>query len=172
MKMAKRSLIILAAALGIAAIFLIVAARNAAAPLPGPAAQADATSSVQEAGSYIELRGTRIGVDVAATEAARDQGLGGRDSLADDRGMLFLFPAPGSYGFWMKDMRFPIDIVWVASGAVAGWEADVDPQIGAAESELKVYEPPEPVDSVIELPAGKAAALGLRVGDPVIEHIE
>jgi len=175
MHLPRKYIIVLVAVLGVAAAFLIFAARRAGVPCPAEGQTGSActqASPAPSAGSYVEVRGARISVDVASTEAAQEQGLSGRDSLALDHGMLFVFPAAGSYGFWMKDMKFPIDIVWVSSGTVVGWEADVDPQIGAPDGDLTVYYPPQAVDSVIELPAGKAAALDLAVGDPVIEHIE
>src|SRR3990167_8151062 len=51
-------------------------------------------------------------VEVADTETLREQGLGGRRSLPAGRGMLFIFDQPGSWGIWMKDMRFSLDIMW------------------------------------------------------------
>lgn len=166
MRNLKHPAIVVFCTLAVAAAFLIVAARHATAPIPERANAPEASSS------YVEVRGARIAVAVAATEVAREQGLSGRESLGNDSGMLFLFQEAGSYGFWMKDMRFPIDIVWIASGTVVGWEANVDPQIGAAEGDLKIYYPPRPVNTVLELAAGKAASLGLTVGDHVIEHVE
>src|SRR5882672_5260542 len=51
----------------------------------------------------------------ADTDALRTLGLSGHSPLAADEGMLFIFPAPGEYGFWMKDMLFPLDLVWIAA---------------------------------------------------------
>ena len=61
----------------------------------------------------LSVNGHRIRVDIADTEEKRVLGLGERDTIGDDEGMLFVFPEPDFYGFWMKDMQFPLDIVWL-----------------------------------------------------------
>jgi uncharacterized protein len=63
----------------------------------------------------INIAGQNIKVDLALTEAEQAQGLSGRPSLAEDEGMLFVFANPGKYLFWMKDMNFPIDMIWLSS---------------------------------------------------------
>jgi uncharacterized protein len=62
---------------------------------------------------YVKIAGQTVKVDLATTPKEQEQGLSGRISLADDTGMLFVFPQAGKYFFWMKDMNFPIDIVWL-----------------------------------------------------------
>lgn len=58
---------------------------------------------------------TTLTVEIADTDSEREQGLSGRKNLPKDQGMLFVLDEPGQYGFWMKDMNFPIDIVWLDS---------------------------------------------------------
>jgi hypothetical protein len=65
-----------------------------------------------------EARAVRVGaatytVEVAANDAARERGLSGRSSLAPGTGMWFVLAEPSRPGFWMRDMRFPIDLVWI-----------------------------------------------------------
>jgi uncharacterized membrane protein (UPF0127 family) len=81
-------------------------------------------------------------------------------------GMLFIFPVPSLYGFWMKDMRFPIDIVWISDNRVVGISHNIPP---AAQQSLVLprYYPPRPVSLVLELPAGTAVADGIVVDTPV-----
>jgi len=62
----------------------------------------------------VHIAGQDIKVDLALTEAQREQGLSGRQSLNENEGMLFVFDSPGNYPFWMKDMNFPIDIIWLS----------------------------------------------------------
>jgi len=81
--------------------------------------------------------------------------------------MLFLFEDAGYWSFWMKDMRFPIDIVWIAGDRIVGFEERVAPEPGAAERDLRRYAPPEPVDKVLELAAGRVRLLRAEVGDTV-----
>lgn len=59
------------------------------------------------------LGGQLLVLEVADTDARRVQGLSGRKSLPHNHGMLFVFPVDGMYGFWMKDMHFPVDIIWL-----------------------------------------------------------
>ncbi len=63
----------------------------------------------------IEYKGHTIAVKLAETDATREQGLSGTPSLAPDTGMFFIFEKPGNWGFWMKDMVYHIDIVWLDS---------------------------------------------------------
>ena len=106
-----------------------------------------------------------IAAEVADTDGSRTLGLGGRDALADGAGMLFVFPRDTTPGFWMKDMRFPLDMVWIDAGKrVIGVTADVQPQPGATDNALALYQPPSPVQYVLELSAGAAARLGLAAG--------
>jgi hypothetical protein len=62
---------------------------------------------------YVEIGGQSVKVDLAVTGAEQAQGLSGRESLSPDEGMLFIFSKPGKYAFWMKDMNFPIDMIWI-----------------------------------------------------------
>ena len=101
---------------------------------------------------------------VAKNPTTREQGLGGYTSLGADKGMLFIFPKSGQQNFWMKDMNFPIDIVWINSGMkIIGVESDVSPN-----SYPKVYSSPVSTQFVIEVNAGFAEKLGLIVGTRVI----
>jgi hypothetical protein len=100
---------------------------------------------------------------VSSTEALRDKGLGQRDSLDTDKVMLFIFDAPDLLGFWMKDMRFSIDMMWLdAQGVVVSIENNVSP-----DTYPKVYFPTKPSLYVIETNAGVLQSVGVKVGDKV-----
>src|SRR3989344_3587537 len=62
---------------------------------------------------YVKIAGEKIHVMLALTPIEQQQGLSGRDGLKDDEGMLFVFANSGEHLFWMKDMKFPIDIIWL-----------------------------------------------------------
>ncbi|HEY8121749.1 MAG TPA: DUF192 domain-containing protein [Myxococcota bacterium] len=108
----------------------------------------------------------RVAVDVVETPAQRTQGLSGRPGLAPDEGMLFLFEAPRIQSFWMKDMRFEIDIVWIRDGRIVG----ITPNLPLPKSPraLPQYASPVPCDVVLEVRAGAAHHWGLLVGDRVV----
>lgn len=111
----------------------------------------------------IELKGQTIRVSVADTESARGQGLSGRAGLAADEGMLFVFPEDGEYAFWMKDMLFPIDILWIsADGTVVYMAENVSP-----DTYPQSFRPNAPARYVLELPAGYAEAHAVEIGDRV-----
>lgn len=108
---------------------------------------------------------TEVRVRVASNGRSRERGLSGKKSLAADEGMLFLFDAPNTFGFWMKEMRFPIDILWIDGTTIADMTTDVP--IPVPGERLPLYSPRVPVDKVLEVPAGFAKTHGLRVGMPL-----
>ncbi len=69
--------------------------------------------NTQEKTNYVEISGQKIKVEVVNTPESRAQGLSGRESLAENEGMLFVFDSPSDYSFWMKDMNFSIDMIWI-----------------------------------------------------------
>ncbi len=98
--------------------------------------------------------------EVVTTQAAQELGLGGRSVIPDNYGMLFVFPQDGTYGFWMKDMLVPIDMVWVAvDGTIVSIEVSVPP-----DSYPRVFYPSQPSRYVVETRSGFAAANGWKVG--------
>jgi uncharacterized protein len=107
--------------------------------------------------------------EVASTPEAQSQGLSGRDSLDFNQGMLFLFDGLDKYGFWMKGMKIPIDIVWIRNDRIVGVEENVPPPTDPNSlAELKIYRPPLAVDKVLEVAAGRAKSFGANIGDQVI----
>lgn len=104
-----------------------------------------------------------IRVELARAPAELELGLMHRTGL--DGGMLFIFPGEGSYGFWMKDMGFPIDIVWISSGHdVLGVSGNVPP----CSDPCPLYYPPAPVKYVLEVPSNSSASQGLSPGRKVV----
>ena len=65
--------------------------------------------------SHILVGNVLLIVEIAKTSAAQQKGLSGRTSLASDHGMLFVFDHEDYWGFWMVDMKFPLDIIWFNS---------------------------------------------------------
>ena len=112
----------------------------------------------------IRINNQVIIADVVKTDKERERGLSGRESIGVNEGMLFEYTGNEQVTFWMKNMKFPIDIVWIRDGVVIGFEQNVDPQVGAPESALVRYNSPEPVSQVLELQAGRVKTLRLFVG--------
>lgn len=106
---------------------------------------------------------TEIRVEVAETRAEQERGLSGREKLAADKGMLFTFSQKRRYPFWMKEMKFPLDFIWIDSGKVV--EATENILIFDREGAVSVIYPGEEVDGVIEVNAGFIRAHRVTVGD-------
>lgn len=111
--------------------------------------------------SMVFLGGQEVIVVVADTPALREQGLSGRKRLDTNEGLLFVFPESQQYGFWMKDMRFPIDIIWFDRDRkiVDVWEH------ATPESYPKIFTPSASAQFVLEVPAGFFVEHYLKVGD-------
>lgn len=101
--------------------------------------------------------------EIASTSEARAQGLSGRAEVPPNYGMLFVFGVPDLYGMWMKDMRVPIDIVWLDSaGVVIGIEENISP-----DTYPETFYPPSPASYVLETRPGEAKAQGWDIGDTI-----
>lgn len=110
-----------------------------------------------------DVRADPISFELADTPEEQERGLSGRSEVPHRYAMLFVFPKAGRYGFWMKDMRVPIDIVWLdEAGVVTRIDAWVDPA-----SYPTLYYPPVPTRYVIETRAGEAEALGWEEGSAI-----
>ncbi len=114
----------------------------------------------------VTIGGQTFQVEVASTDAQKAQGLSGRNNLAKNAGMLFVFDSPSQPDFWMKDMNFPLDFVWISGGRITGINRNVPaPQSGTAAKNLPTYAAPGLVDYVLEVNAGAGQAI--KIGDEV-----
>jgi hypothetical protein len=104
-------------------------------------------------------------VEIADSEMEREYGLMCRRSLAPDRGMLFLFARSEPQMFWMRNTLIPLDIIYIGEdGRVVSISRNVQPldESGAPSA--------GPAKFVLELPAGRAAQIGLLPGDRVLHR--
>jgi hypothetical protein len=116
----------------------------------------------------VSVAGKPLEVTIARTVAEKEKGLSEKPSLCSGCGLLFLFDQPGIYPFWMRKMRFDIDILWIKDDRV------VDVTYGAKKPSAEEFEVPKqiyqsqvPIDKVLEVNAGWAAGNGIKVGDEV-----
>ena len=117
-------------------------------------------SEVYRPDGYVQVDKMYIQVQSMVTDAERQQGLSGRSCLGSDQGMLFSFEEAGNYGFWMKNMSFSIDAVWLSSDKkVVTVKSNMSPQ-----SYPTTYTSKNPAKYVLELPAGQASKLGMYEG--------
>jgi uncharacterized membrane protein (UPF0127 family) len=128
----------------------------------------------------VTVNGTTLIVELATTNDAIKKGLSGRPMLATDRGMLFIFPKPGLYRFWMLDMRFPIDIIWINDGHVVSMNQNVGVAFDAVASPRQsifgwllrrrrpiFYSPTSPAQYVLEVNAGFSAEHRIIPGNEI-----
>ena len=117
----------------------------------------------------VSVGGAAFEVEIAFTPEGRTRGLSGRDSLADGAGMLFVFESGAASSFWMREMRFALDFVWIGDGCeVVDIHAAVPaPPAGTALGELPIYSSRTPARYNLEINAGEAAARGIEIGDAV-----
>ncbi|MFH0801702.1 MAG: DUF192 domain-containing protein [bacterium] len=105
-------------------------------------------------------------VEKACTVGARVQGLSGRKELADDKGMLFVFQDKKTRNFWMKDMHFGLDILFINNGRIMEIITLPKPAGGVIPSCLSRCQ----ADQVLEINAGMAGKLGIHPGDRLTER--
>ncbi len=111
----------------------------------------------------LTIAGTELHVAYANMPAEQERGLSGTQSLGEDQGMLFLFPTENTPSFWMKDMNYPIDMIWVASNKKV---VDITPSVDPS-TYPKTFSPKSPAQYVLEMPAGFAEKNTIEEGTQV-----
>jgi uncharacterized protein len=105
-------------------------------------------------------------VSIAASGKDQEIGLSETNSIAANQGMIFLFKVPGYYSFWMKNMKFPIDILYINNDTIVTIINDAKAPKNSAES-LTIYAPTQPADKVLEIQAGLSNKYHFKNGDKV-----
>ncbi|MDO8669322.1 MAG: DUF192 domain-containing protein [Candidatus Buchananbacteria bacterium] len=111
------------------------------------------------------IAGQEINVKIARTPSEQSLGLGKTKTLAENNGLFFVYNNYVIPSYWMKDMEFPIDIIWIKDNMVMGYEKDLKPQGNNAN--LPIYQPKTFINYVLEVNAGFADKHGLKIGDRV-----
>lgn len=114
--------------------------------------------------TQVILHGKILHVEVMTTPEQLTQGLSGREKLGSD-GMLFILPSTDKPEFWMKEMQFALDMIWLRDGEVVEITPNVPfPSPGTKLSDLPFYSPSQTANMVLEVEAGKAQAWGIIPG--------
>lgn len=143
-------------------------AAPAVTPLPTAAELPAATPTPDLDLPVVIIGGLSWPVELAVTAEEQVLGLSGRAELTAGSGMLFVWDGESRRSFWMPDMNFPLDIVWIDGDcAVVAITREAPPQRpGQSRAELPRYVV-EGVQYVLEINAGEAALRGVKVGDGV-----
>lgn len=116
----------------------------------------------------VQINENVLKVEIADTKDKRSKGLGGKEKLASDEGMLFIFPELKKHSFWMKGLKFPLDFIWIKGNSVVDIIKDVPtPREGQKDEDLPIYLPITEVDKVLEVNAQTVDRLGIKVGDDI-----
>lgn len=102
-------------------------------------------------------------VEIADDDEKTARGLMFRDRLPDDRGMLFIFEKEHKYQFWMMNMKFNLDMIWLdANGKIVYAVEDAEPCIDEAHTSLCTYSPDAPAKYVLEVNSGFVKEHGIN----------
>ena len=130
--------------------------------------QKNGDNIVVSVGSRVKIGDASFNVTVADTPNKRTKGLSGRKELSPDKGLIFVFEKSGIYPFWMKDMNFPIDIIWIDEGLrVVYVKENATPK-----SYPKTFTPNTPSLYVLEVNTGVIAKKKIKIGDEVFIDLE
>jgi hypothetical protein len=110
----------------------------------------------------VRIKGAEIKVEVAADPISRYNGLSRRDSLCPDCGMLFKFNDSAEREFAMREMEFPLDIIFINQGQIIKIAKNLPAE---GKSQINIYSSDGLADSVLEVNAGYCARQGITAGD-------
>jgi len=114
----------------------------------------------------MELQGEVLDLWVAKNTYQHYKGLGGRESFEEKDGLIMIFPQADKYAIVMRDMEFPIDVVWFSQGKVVDMAQNLPPE-DKVEKDLTKYYPRQKASLILELPAGWISSHGLKIGDEI-----
>ncbi|MEI7890723.1 MAG: DUF192 domain-containing protein [bacterium] len=110
---------------------------------------------------FVAIGSSKVSAELVVDGKKMERGLGMRNNICSSCGMLFKFQKVGRYTFWMKDMRFPLDIIWILNNSIVYVEKNVKHDFAG------FLVPSENADAVLELNAGYLDKNNLKVGDIV-----
>ena len=103
-------------------------------------------------------------IKIAKTPLEQTRGLSNHPPLAENEGMLFEFPDKQIRRFWMKEMLFPLDIIWINDSRIINISKNLPPE---GSTPIKIYSSITPADAVLEINAGVSDKYGFKTGDQV-----
>lgn len=151
------------AILGLLVIAVLVAGfggRHSNQPISKSACGAYRTDKVATVGS------NKINMEAVESPVDKEKGLSGRPCIEANQGMLFVYDHSGYYSFWMKGMKFSIDIIWISTDhKTAGVERNVEPS--TYPGSRFINDKHHPAQYVLELKANRSTDLGITLGTPI-----
>lgn len=108
-----------------------------------------------------EIKGRKFQLLVAKSDKDKQIGLSKHKSIKDGEAMVFVFDKEGLYSFWMKDMKFPIDIIYINQNKIVTIYKNLP------KDNLTIYSPTQTADKALEINANLSDKYGFNVGDTV-----
>ena len=112
------------------------------------------------------INGQSFTLYVAKTQKEKEIGLSKYNKLPQNMGMIFIFDKPGSYNFWMRNMKFPIDILFIKDGLTTTIYRNAEKPKDQNQN-LFVYQPKFPIDKVLEISAGLSEKYNIKEGNTI-----
>lgn len=142
-------------------LFVAAVTYSALNPKSSPETKTPTTSSTNP--RSLQIGDLTFQIEIADTSELISRGLSGRSSLAEGAGLLFIFDHTFQPGFWMKEMNFPIDIIWIGEDLkIVDMTRQVEPS-----TYPDSFHSSRPIRYVLELNAGAAEKYRFKVGDQV-----
>jgi len=116
--------------------------------------------------STVTIGSSLVKVEIADSLVSQIRGLSGRENLSPDHGMLFVYANKKIRNFWMNDMRFPLDVLWIADGKVVGMQENISHEL--VQGEVVRFKSNEPADMALEVYAGFLVDHGVNIGDSAV----
>lgn len=113
----------------------------------------------------LQIRNQTFTLEYAVTDREKQQGLSGRDPLPDNHGMIFVYRDKQQYPFWMIDMKFALDFIWIDDTKIVDITENVPAPLPGQQPET--VSPKQPVNRILEVNAGTVERLGIQIGDTV-----
>lgn len=123
-------------------------------------------SQMKTNGSQVIIGPHTFDVEVVTSETDQEIGLTKYNSIANNQGMLFLFPQPGFYSFWMKGMKFPLDMVFIHDDIIVSFVENATPA-SVNDANPQIYRPESSANKVLEMNSGLIKNDAIKKGDRV-----
>lgn len=118
----------------------------------------------------VTINNKTFNVFIAKSDIEKQVGLSSKNKISENQGMLFLFDKPAYYSFWMKEMKFPIDIIYIENNKVVTIISSVKPSSNS--TNLSIYTPKKKADMVLEINAGLSEKYNIHEGTTInIENL-
>jgi uncharacterized membrane protein (UPF0127 family) len=146
--------------IGVIAALLVGGSEKPKSQAKTPTEVADTECGPYRKDGIVTINGHRINVEIAYDDKAKTKGLSGRPCIGSNWGMLFDFSQDGQYAIWMKDMKFPIDVIWISSEHnVSAVEVNFTP---SSYPEKRANQ--QPARYVLELKANQSKEFDINLG--------